>query len=349
MFTARNPSINYGQNFSNYNENYFTTRKKILNDFMKDEENENLKYIQETESLVSQTKMFLKDLLGGQVDFDILNDQLEDIQTELENDCNIMKGEINTLKAMDENIEKQITMLQKEEENGSNEYKNKINSLKNELESKEFTIQNMERLYIELEDVIKDNIQKGNEQLLTMEQFSNFLNQNVRLKDEIKQLEIEKLKLDEKYSQVLKENVMLRKKNEDYDKQKIEEILKSYDKEKNKIGKEDAIKKINEYKNKQQKLNKEYDDIKEKIENLILTLKGLNIESKNFNDHLNNIKNELLTSELDIYQTKIRNKSISHRKMKLKKNSNSDSNNLIRMQINVFFPHLDKKHKNEKK
>ena len=35
---------------------------------MKDEENENLKYIQETESLVSQTKMFLKDLLGGQVD-----------------------------------------------------------------------------------------------------------------------------------------------------------------------------------------------------------------------------------------------------------------------------------------
>ena len=326
MFTARNPSINYGQNFSNYNENYFTTRKKILNDFMKDEENENLKYIQETESLVSQTKMFLKDLLGGQVDFDILNDQLEDIQTELESDCNVMKGEINTLKAMDENIEKQITLLQKEEENGSNEYKNKINSLKNELESKEFTIQNMERLYIELEDVIKDNIQKGNEQLLTMEQFSNFLNQNTRLKDEIK-----------------------RKKDEDYDKQKIEEILKSYDKEKNKNGKEEALKKINEYKNKQQKLNNEYNDITEKIDNLILTLKGLNIESTNFNDHLNNIKNELLNSELEFYQSKKRNKSISHRKMKLKKFYNSDNNNLIRMQINVFIPSLGKHNKNKKK
>ena len=349
MFTARNPSINYGQNFSNYNENYFTTRKKILNDFMKDEENENLKYIQETESLVSQTKMFLKDLLSGQVDFDILNDQLEDIQTELESDCNVMKGEINTLKAMDENIEKQIATLQKEEENGSNEYKNKINSLKNELESKEFTIQNMERLYIELEDVIKDNIQKGNEQLLTMEQFSNFLNQNVRLKDEIKQLEIEKIKLDEKYSQVLKENVMLRKKDEAYDKQMIEEILKSYDKEKNKNGKEEALKKINEYKNKQQKLNNEYNVITEKIDNLILTLKGLNIESTNFNDHLNNIKNELLNSELEFYQSKKRNKSISHRKMKLKKFSNSDNNNLIRMQINVFIPSLGKHNKNKKK
>ena len=349
MFTARNPSINYGQNFSNYNENYFTTRKKILSDFMKDEENENLKYIQETESLVSQTKMFLKDLLGGQVDFDILNDQLEDIQTELESDCNVMKGEINTLKALDETIEKQITMLQKEEENGSNEYKNKINSLKNELESKEFTIQNMERLYIELEDVIKDNIQKGNEQLLTMEQFSNFLNQNGRLKDEIKQLELEKIKLDEKYSQVLKENVMLRKKDEDYDKQKIEEILKSYDKEKNKNGKDEALKKINEYKNKQQKLNNEYNNITEKIDNLILTLKGLNIESDNFNDHLNSINNELLNSKLEFYQSKKRNKSISHRKMKLKKFTNSDNNNLIRMQINVFIPSLGKHNKNKKK
>ena len=345
MFTARNPSINYGSHFSNYNENYFTTRKKILNDFMKDEENENLKYIQETESLVSQTKMFLKDLLSGQVDFDILNDQLEDIQTELESDCNIMKGEINTLKAMDESIEKQISVLQKEEENGSNEYKNKINSLKNELESKEFTIQNMERLYIELEDVIKDNIQKGNEQLLTMEQFSNFLNQNVRLKDEIKELEQEKMKLDEKYSQVLKENVLLRKKDEEYDKQKIDEILKSYDKEKNKTGKDEAIKKINEYQNKQKKLNKEYNDIKEKIENLILTLKGLNIESNNFNQHLDNIKNELLTSELDIYPTRIRNKSISFRKIKTKKIYNNDIDNLIRMQMNAFFPKKIKKSK----
>ena len=256
MFTSRNPTIGLSSNFSNYNENYFTTRKKILNDFMKDEENENLKYIEETESLVSQTKMFLKDLLSGQVDFDILNDQLEDIQTELENDCNVMKGEISTLKTLDENIEKQISNLQKEEENGTKEYMNKIESLKNELESKEFTIQNMERLYIELEDVIKDNIQKGNEQLLTMEQFSDFLNQNVRLKEEIKLLEQEKIKLDEKYSQVLKENVTLRKNvlkenvtlrknDEEYDKQKIEEILKDFEfKEKNKAGKEEALKKI---------------------------------------------------------------------------------------------------------
>ena len=279
MFTTRNPTIGLNPNFSNYNENYFTTRKKILNDFMKDEENENLKYIEETESLVSQTKMFLKDLLSGQVDFDILNDQLEDIQTELENDCNVMKGEISTLNALDENIEKQITNLQKEEENGTKEYMNKIDSLKNELESKEFTIQNMERLYIELEDVIKDNIQKGNEQLLTMEQFSDFLNQNVRLKEEIKLLEQEKIQLDEKYSQILKENVTLRRNDEEYDKKKIDEILKDFEiKEKNKTGKEEALKKINEYKKKQQKLNEEYNNIKIKIEKLIRALKGLNIE-----------------------------------------------------------------------
>ena len=342
MFTARNPTVGFNQNFSNYNENYFTTRKKILNDFMKDEEKENLKYIEETESLVSQTKMFLKDLLGGQVDFDILNDQLEDIQTELENDCNVMKGEISTLKAMDENIEKQIANLQKEEENGSKEYMNKIKSLKNELESKEFTIQNMERLYIELEDVIKDNIQKGNEQLLTMEQFSNFLNQNVRLKDEIKALELEKTKLDEKYAQVLKENVALRKNDEEYEKQKIDEILKTYEiKENNKSGKEEALKKINEYKKKQKKLNDEYNNIKNKIEKLRWTLKGINIENNYFNIHLYNIQNELLTNEMEVYFRK-RNKSFSYKKLGVIKDNEDDNNNLIGNQMKVFFPYLIK-------
>ena len=340
MFTARNPSIGFNSNFSNYNENYFTTRKKILNDFMKDEENENLKYIEETESLVSQTKLFLKDLLSGQVDFDILNDQLEDIQTELENDCNIMKGEINTLKAMDENIEKQIANLQKEEENGSKEYMNKIDSLKNELESKEFTIQNMERLYIELEDVIKDNIQKGNDQLLTMEQFSDFLNQNVRLKEEIKQLEQEKMKLDEKYSKVLKENVALRKNDEEYDKQKIDEILKDFEfKEKNKAGKDEAMKKINEYKKKQKKLNDEYNKIVNKIKKLINSLKGMDIENKNFNIHLNNIQNELIENELENFMRK-RNKSFSYKKLRIIKDNNDDNNNLIRNQMGAFCPYI---------
>ena len=343
MFTARNPTVGFNSNFQNYNENYFTTRKKILNDFMKDEENENLKYIEETESLVSQTKMFLKDLLSGQVDFDILNDQLEDIQTELENDCNMMKGEINTLKTMDENIEKQIENLQKEEENGSKEYMNKINSLKNELESKEFTIQNMERLYIELEDVIKDNIQKGNDQLLTMEQFSDFLNQNVRLKEEIKALEQEKIKLDEKYSKILKENVSLRKNDEEYEKQKIEEILKEFEnKGKNKEGKEEALKKINEYKKKQKKLYDEYNNIKNKIEKLINTLKGLNVENNNFNYYLNNIQNELITNNLENYISK-RNKSISYKKLRVVKDNKDDNNNLIRNQMGIFCPYINKK------
>ena len=342
MFTARNPSVGFNPNFSNYNENYFITRKKILNDFTKDEKNENLKYIEETESLVSQTKIFLKDLLS-QVDFDILNDQLEDIQTDLENDCNAMKGEINILKAMDGNIEKQIANLEKEEENQNKEYINKIDSLKNELESKEFTIQNMERLYIELEDVIKDNIQKGNKQLLSMEQFSNYLNQNVRLKGEIKALEQEKIKLDEKYTKILKENLSLIKNDEEYDQAKIKEILNDFEiKEKNKEGKEEALKKINEYKKKQKKLNEEYNNIKNKIKKFIDTLKGVNIENKDFNIHLNNIQNELLMDKMENYQRK-RYKSISYKKINVVKDDNEDKNNVIRNQIFGFYPYLIKK------
>ena len=197
----------------------------------------------------------------------------------------------------------------------------------------------MERLYIELEDVIKDNIEKGNEQLLTMEQFSNFLNQNVQLKEDIKQLEQEKIKLDEKYSQVLKENVMLRKKDEEYDKKKLEEILKSYDKEKNKAGKEEALKKINEYKIKQQKVNNEYENIKNKIENLILVLKGLNIENKNFNDHLINIQNELLANEFDLYPQRKRYNSISYHKIRTFDIKNIQGNKKKKN----FYPNKNKK------
>ena len=140
----------------------------------------------------------------------------------------------------------------------------------------------------------------------------------------------------------MKENVRLRKNNEEYDKQKVEEILKSFDKEKNKIAKEEAMKKINEYKNKQQKLNKEYNDIKDNIEKLILKLKGLNIESQNFASHLNNIQNELLISELDFYPEKKRNKSVSYHKIRTKKNEKGD---LITKQIQAFIPKISKKNK----
>ena len=44
----------------NFNEKYYLNRKKILQDFLKDEENETLKNIDDTENLVSKTKMILK-------------------------------------------------------------------------------------------------------------------------------------------------------------------------------------------------------------------------------------------------------------------------------------------------
>ena len=76
------------------------------------------------------------------------------------------------------------------------------------------------------------------------------------------------------------------------------------------------MKKINEYKIKQQKVNNEYENIKNKIENLILVLKGLNIENKNFNDHLINIQNELLANEFDLYPQRKRYNSISYHKIR---------------------------------
>ena len=148
------------------------------------------------------------------------------------------------------------------------------------------------------------------------------------------------MKLDEQYSKVLKENVALRKNDEEYDKQKIDEILKDFEfKEKNKAGKDEAMKKINEYKKKQKKLNDEYNKIVNKIKKLINSLKGMDIENKNFNIHLNNIQNELIENDLENYIRK-RNKSISYKKLRIIKDNNDDNNNLIRNQMGAFCPYI---------
>ena len=279
-----------------YNENYYTSRKKILNDFLKDEETENMKYIEETENLVSQTKMFLKDLVSGQLDFEALNEQLEDIETELETDCNIMQGEINTLQTMDKNIEKQINEVQAQEEIGTKDYLKKIEDLKNELESKEFTIQNMERLYVELENIIKDNIQKGNEQLLTMEQFNDFLSQNDKLKTEIKKLENEKERLNKDYNNLLKENLNLRSKDESFEIEKVKEVLDEVGAKG--LSQKEAEKKITALQNKYKQLNQECNLLNEKISKLTNNLRGLNIENEKFNEELNNINQEINPPEI---------------------------------------------------
>lgn len=285
MYTSRNAS---------YNENYYTSRKKILNDFLNDEEAENMKYIEETESLVSQTKMFLKDLVGGGTDFDGLNDQLDDIQNELETDVNLLESEINTLKVLDKQIETQSLEVQKQEEKYTEEYKARIDELKNELESKEFSIQNMERLYLELENVIKDNMNNERDQLLTMEQFNDFVSQNDKLKKEIRLLQIEKEKLTNDYNNLLKENLNLRSKDESFEIEKIKDALT----ELSVLGMGGEINKTAENKiislqEKNKTLTKECKELAEKIDKLTKNLKGLNIDNEKFDLELNTIHDEI--------------------------------------------------------
>ena len=67
--------------------------------------------------------------------------------------------------------------LQKQVEKCAGNYLRRIEQLKNELEE-EFIIQNMERMYVELENIIKDNMADKREQLLSLEQFDNLGCQN---------------------------------------------------------------------------------------------------------------------------------------------------------------------------
>ena len=86
-------------------------------------------------------------------------------------------------------------------------------------------------------------------------------------------------------------------------------------------------------------LNDEYNKIANKSKKVINSLKGMDIENKNFNVHLNNIQNELIENDLENYIRK-RNKSISYKKLRIIKDNNDDNNNLIRNQMGAFCPYI---------
>jgi len=171
----------------------------------------------------------------------------------------------------------------------------RIEQLKNELEDKEFTIQNMERLYVELENIIKDNMANKREQLLTLEQFDNFVAQNDKIKKECELLEEEKNKLLKEYNNLLRENLNLKSKDESFEIEKIKDVLEEISTMGN-LQKE-AESRIRKLQDRYSQLSNECNDLTEQIKSITKTLEGLNIDNPRLNKELNLINKELYPYE----------------------------------------------------
>lgn len=275
-----------------YNDNYYISRKKILDDFLKEEENETMKYIDEVEQMVSNTKLILKGLVSGELDFEGVKEKLGELESDLDNDCENIQHEIIELQNTDKNIEESTKELQIMEQKGTNNYSEKIEELKKELEIKEFKIQNMERLYVDLENIIKENIRLGNEQLLSLDQFAEFVQQNDTLKNECDSLEEEKRKLIENYNSLLRENVNLRSKDESFEFEKVKDALEEISIMGN-MHKE-AENRISKLQEKFKELNKEGGVLTQQIKSITKNLESLNIDNNKLNKELRNINRELL-------------------------------------------------------
>ena len=278
-----------------YNENYFMNRKKILQEFLKEEESDTMKYIEDTENLVSSTKMILNGVVTGEMDYNQIKEKLTEIDKELTSDCNVLNKELQKLNEKDKEIEKNTVELQKQEEKCTENYLQRIEQLKNELEDKEFTIQNMERLYVELENIIKDNMAKKREQLLSLEQFDNFVAQNDKIKKECELLEEEKNKLLKEYNNLLRENLNLKSKDESFEIEKIKDVLEEI----STMGtlQKEAESRIRKLQDRYLQLSTECNDLTEQIKSIIKTLEGLNIDNPRLNKELNLINKELYPYE----------------------------------------------------
>jgi chromosome segregation ATPase len=278
-----------------YNENYYMNRKKILQEFMREEEADTLKYIEETENLVSSTKIILNGVVTGEMDYNQIKDKLTEIDQELTTDCNILNKELQKLNEKDKEIEKNTLDLQKQEEKCTENYLQRIEQLKYELEDKEFTIQNMERLYVELENIIKENMAQKREQLLSLEQFDNFVAQNDKLKKECQLLEEQKNKLLKEYNNLLRENLNLKSKDESFEIEKIKDVLEEI----STMGtlQKEAESRIRKLQDRYSQLSNECNDLTEQIQSITKTLEGLNIDNPRLNKELNLINKELYPYE----------------------------------------------------
>ena len=278
-----------------YNENYYMNRKKILQEFMREEEADTLKYIEETENLVSSTKIILNGVVTGEMDYNQIKDKLTEIDQELTTDCNILNKELQKLNEKDKEIEKNTLDLQKQEEKCTENYLQRIEQLKYELEDKEFTIQNMERLYVELENIIKENMAQKREQLLSLEQFDNFVAQNDKIKKECQLLEEEKNKLLKEYNNLLRENLNLKSKDESFEIEKIKDVLEEI----STMGtlQKEAESRIRKLQDRYSQLSNECNDLTEQIQSITKTLEGLNIDNPRLNKELNLINKELYPYE----------------------------------------------------
>ena len=285
----------------NFNEKYYINRKKILQDFLKDEETETLKNIDDTENLVSKTKMILKGIVTGEYDYSIIKERLAEIDNDLVTDCENYNKDLENLTKEENEIAKQTIDLQKQEEKGTEAYLQKIESLKNDIESKEFTIQNMERIYIELETIIRNNMQKGKDQLLPLEQFDTFVSQNDIIKKECNELKEEKNNLLKEYNNLLRENLNLKSKDESFEIEKIKDVLEEIATMGN-LHKE-AEKRIEKLNIRYSELTQECNSLTEQIKNITKTLEGLNIDNPRLNKELALISKEIYPYESRLNRT----------------------------------------------
>ena len=279
----------------NYNETYYKSRKQLLKDFLIDEESEAYKSITQVESLVSSTKLLLNGIVTGSMSPSEIYANLKQIESELSLDCSELQQTLSTLNHKSQSIQNEATNQLTQEEREFTNFALRIEKLKNELEIKEFTIQNMEKIYIELEHIIKQNVSQGKAQPLTLEEFDMFITAQNTIISECDKLEKERNSLLNEYNCLLRENVNLKSLNESFEIEQMKNALEEIATMGN-VQKE-AEKRLHVLQKKYNELSKECNELTNKMLNVIKTLDGLNIDNLKLNKSIAVIKRDILQYE----------------------------------------------------
>ena len=252
------------------------TTSTLLQEFLKEDEYDTMKYIDDTESLITNTKILLKGIVNGDLSFEALKEKLLEIDTDLTYQNETLEEDLDQLQKQQDKLEQQYLLLKKEEEKQSDIYLKRIEKVKNDIEEKDFTIQQMEFLYHKLENIIQKNISKKIDPPFCLADVEQFFKENDSIKKEYKTLQEKREKLIKEYNQLLRENLDYRVLDEKMDVNKIKDVLEE-------VSAIDQLeksgeKKVAELESRYSELILECNKLTIQIKNIINSLEGLNID-----------------------------------------------------------------------
>lgn len=264
-------------------------QKEILKEFLINEEKDNLKNMNLSESLITGTKKIIEVLIGENYDYTMLSMYLEELQDLLSNEDESLDSSIKELSKIESKLNEELIEIQSGNEKKIEQFMSKMEGLKKKEENKDMEMNLIEKKYKELSGILKSYAFNPK---LCSKHLNIFFEENNLLKAQVEKLKKTKEDLIMNYKRILRENLNHKAATEQFDFKKINDFLEEISTEDNLRNHRQRIKELD---NAYYDVVDQYNALVEQISNVVRSLEGLNIDNPRLDKELEIINKEMYT------------------------------------------------------